>query len=64
MLHIEISIFMGEHLTVNHSQFFDRIRGATTNHIESMWQKLKQISKAHYSTARTTLDSHILKFNV
>ncbi|KCZ75709.1 hypothetical protein H311_03308, partial [Anncaliia algerae PRA109] len=58
-----LNIYGYEHLTVNHSRnFVDPISGATTNHIESMWQKLKQTSKARYGTARTTLDSHIFEF--
>ena len=51
------------HLTVNHStNFVDPLTGATTNRVESQWQKVKQKNKARYGTGRGTLDSHLGEF--
>ncbi|KCZ74252.1 hypothetical protein H311_04784 [Anncaliia algerae PRA109] len=51
------------HNTFNHSRnFIDPGTGACTNHIESMWQKLKAKSKERFGTHRSTLDSHIFEF--
>lgn len=48
---------------VNHSRnFVNPQNGATTNHIESMWQKVKQIHKSQYGTSRTTLNAHLNEF--
>ncbi|KCZ81757.1 hypothetical protein H312_00797 [Anncaliia algerae PRA339] len=52
-----------EHYTVNHSRnFVDPHTRATTNHVESMWQKVKTDNKKRYGTHRTTLDSHLGEF--
>jgi hypothetical protein len=51
------------HKTVNHKRnFVNPIDGSTTNHVESMWQKVKQIHKQQFGTARTTLKSHLDEF--
>lgn len=51
------------HLRVNHKRnFVDPITGATTNHVESQWQKIKQFHKERYGTARNTLQSHLDEF--
>ena len=51
------------HLTVNHSMnFVDPVTFATTNHVESCWQKIKQKHKARYGTHRTTLVSHLAEY--
>lgn len=48
------------HLTVNHStNFVDPLTGATTNRVESQWQKVKQKNKERYGTGRGTLVSHL-----
>jgi hypothetical protein len=40
------------HLTVNYSlHFVDPVSFATTNHVESTWQKMKQKQKERYKTA-------------
>ncbi|KCZ75015.1 hypothetical protein H311_04013 [Anncaliia algerae PRA109] len=58
-----LQLYGYQHCTVNHSRnFIDPISGACTNHIESIWQKLKGESKERYGTHRTTLDSHIYEF--
>ncbi|KAA3670442.1 uncharacterized protein DEA37_0003830 [Paragonimus westermani] len=52
-----------QHLTVNHeNHFVDPITFSTTNHIESVWQKLKSAHKKHYGTHRTLLDSYLAEF--
>jgi transposase-like protein len=52
-----------EHFTVNHSRnFVDPRTGVTTNHIESMWQKLKQSHKQRFGTHRSMLNSHLASF--
>lgn len=52
-----------DHYTVNHSaNFVDPYTGASTNHIESIWQKLKQKHKEKYGTHRTNLDAHLAVF--
>ena len=51
------------HLTVNHSiQFVNHQNNATTNHIESKWQKVKQKHKERYGTKRTELSSYLDEF--
>jgi transposase-like protein len=51
------------HLTVNHSQnFVDPESGATTNNIESVWQKLKLAHKKRYGTHRSVLSSYMFEF--
>jgi hypothetical protein len=51
------------HKTVNHKRHFvDPVTGATTNHIESLWQKAKMPHKARYGTHRSTLNSHMISF--
>ena len=51
------------HLTVNHTvNFVDPATGATTNHIESTWQKAKQKHKERYGTARQLLQSYLTEF--
>ena len=51
------------HFTVNHSEnYVDPVTGATTNHVESVWQKLKVAHVKRYGTARSTLDSHPFEF--
>jgi hypothetical protein len=51
------------HLTVNHSlHFVDPVSFATTNHVESTWQKMKQKHKERYGTARKTLACHMCGF--
>lgn len=48
---------------VNHKiNFVNPVSGATTNHIESMWQKVKHVHKNQYGTARTTLQAHLGEF--
>ena len=51
------------HLTVNHTvNFVDLATGATTNHIESTWQKAKQKHKECYGTAWQLLQSYLTEF--
>ncbi|KCZ81350.1 hypothetical protein H312_01231 [Anncaliia algerae PRA339] len=51
------------HFTVNHTEIFvDPITGATTNHVESKWQKLKEKCKSRYGTHRTILKSYLGEF--
>ncbi len=51
------------HLTVNHSMnFVDPITHATTNHIESLWQKAKAAHKARFGTHRVLLDTYLGEF--
>ena len=51
------------HLTVNHSvNFVDPDTGATTNHIESTWQKAKQKHKKRVGTNRHLLETHLNEF--
>ena len=52
------------HFTVNHSvgEYVNRFNNATTNHVESVWQKVKTYNKLRYGTHRTTLDSHLSYF--
>lgn len=51
------------HLTVNHSQnFVDPITGATTNHVESVWQKAKEKNKRRFGTHRTMIDNYLGEF--
>jgi transposase-like protein len=60
LIYSNLSDFGFRHYTVNHSRnFVDPRTGATTNHVESQWQKIKQIHKQRYGTARTTLTSHL-----
>lgn len=56
--------FIGHpHDVVNHSEnFVNPITGATTNHVESMWQKAKGKNKSRFGTHRTTLDGHLTEF--
>ena len=52
-----------EHYTVNHSlNFVDPITGATTNHVESGWQKLKISHVKRYGTARSMLSSYLFEW--
>lgn len=51
------------HLVVNHKyNFVDPQTFATTNHVESQWQKLKQKHKQRYGTHRTMVASYIAEF--
>lgn len=52
------------HMTCNHSigEFVNYENGATVNHVESAWQKIKQESKNRYGTHRSTLDSHLITY--
>jgi hypothetical protein len=54
------------HMTVNHSRHFvDPQTGATTNHIESRWQKLRMLSSVrfglHSSNLRAVIAEHLWK---
>lgn len=51
-------------LSVNHSigQFKNYETGATTNHVEAFWQRVKHWSKMRIGTHRTTLESHLHEF--
>ncbi|KCZ75316.1 hypothetical protein H311_03710 [Anncaliia algerae PRA109] len=52
------------HLTVNHStNFVNPINGATTNHVESAWQKLKTGNKLRFGTHRSTLALHLAEYS-
>ncbi|XP_067130114.1 uncharacterized protein [Centruroides vittatus] len=52
-----------QHLTVNHSiNFVDPLTHATTNHVESVWQKAKEKNKRRFSTHRTMLDNYSAGF--
>ncbi|KCZ79656.1 hypothetical protein H312_02962, partial [Anncaliia algerae PRA339] len=58
-----LQLYGYQHRTVNHSRnFVDPVSRACTNHIESMWQKLKGKSKERFGTHRSTLESHIYEF--
>lgn len=50
-----------QHYTCNHSigEWVNTATGATVNHVESFWQKLKTANKVRYGTHRSTIDSHI-----
>lgn len=50
-----------EHFTCNHSigEWVNSETGATVNHVESFWQKMKTVNKVRYGTHRSTIDSHI-----
>lgn len=52
------------HRKCNHSigEFVNHETGATVNHVESLWQRVKNESKNRFGTHRTTLQSHILHF--
>ena len=52
-----------QHLTVNHSiHFVDPITHATTNHVESVWQKAKEKNKRRFGTHREMLNSYLVEF--
>lgn len=51
------------HQTVNHIlNFVDTVSHATTNHIESLWQKAKQAHKRWYGTHRKLLSTYMAEF--
>lgn len=52
------------HMTVNHTlNFVDPVTHATTNHIESIWQKAKQAHKRRrYGTHQNLLSTYMAKF--
>lgn len=52
------------HYTCNHSigEFVNPENGATTNHVEAMWQRCKNSSKIRFGTHRSTLGSHLNEF--
>jgi transposase-like protein len=51
------------HFTVNHQvHFVDPVSWATTNHIESLWQKAKSRNKRQYGTHRAMLKSYLIEF--
>ncbi|KCZ79026.1 hypothetical protein H312_03588, partial [Anncaliia algerae PRA339] len=52
-----------QHLRVNHSvNFVNPITGATTNRVESQWQKVKGKSKERFGTHITVLGSYLGEF--
>lgn len=52
-----------QHLTVNHSiNFVDPITQATTNHVESVWQKAKEKNKRRFGTHRVMLENYLGEF--
>lgn len=51
------------HMTFNHTlNFVDPVTHATTNHIESIWQKAKQAHKRRYGTHRNLLSTYMAEF--
>jgi hypothetical protein len=51
------------HMTVNHSMnYVDPQTKATTNHIESLWQKLKMVSGARFGLRTADLRGNIAEF--
>lgn len=52
------------HLFVNHKvgEWINYRTGCTTNHVESVWQKVKNLNKIRFGTHRSTLASHLAEF--
>jgi transposase-like protein len=58
-----INHFSYTHMTVNHKyNFVDPRTHATTNHVESVWQKVKQKHKERYGTHREMVASYLAEF--